>query len=648
MGRAYRTVAAILARVRASLRGGLTLRLALVVGLAAAAGATAGLMPALMGVAIDALLASPAHRARSLGGAASLFAALLARAPGWAVIPGAALAALATVAVAMGSSRRASELSGEITAALRIELLRAVLHASPHDVEAAGRASVAARPHGPAGAPPTATPTAAPPGAKAPPAARGTEIVKLAVARESAMAAELVVALLTGLPQAAVTLAVLAWELVTGGAPVVLAGAAALFALSRLAADRASRRVGAALARMQEADAAIFSGLGDMLAATEDLRLLGARGQAVAEFAVAAYGAADARRRFAGALAVSGQIKSVFSAVSPLLLLVALQVSGRARDPGEIAKLLLVIPLFMARLESLDALRGALVEREPLLAATARLLDLPAAPAAAADAVGVEALGPGAITFEGVVFTPRGATKPVLDGLTLEIPAGALVGICGRSGSGKSTLLRVLLRLDEVDAGAIRVDGVDLRRIAPAALPEVFAVLGQASRLLERSVAENLALGMARAPSDAAMKEALVRVELDALVAGEGRGLATEVRAVPPNFSGGELRRLLLARMLLRDARVLVIDEPEAGLPSATAEAILGRVARVAAGRTTLVVTHAPHLLRSVFNVVLDEGRVAAVGTHEALVAGSAIYRSLLAEGLLRPPAPPAPPPARR
>ena len=247
-----------------------------------------------------------------------------------------------------------------------------------------------------------------------------------------------------------------------------------------------------------------------------------------------------------------------------------------------------------------------------------------------------------------MTFTPRGATKPVLDGLTLEIPAGALVGICGRSGSGKSTLLRVLLRLDEVDAGAIRVDGVDLRRIAPAALPEVFAVLGQASRLLERSVAENLALGMAAPPGEAAMKEALVRVELDALVAGEGRGLATEVRAVPPNFSGGEQRRLLLARMLLRDARVLVIDEPEAGLPSATAEAILGRVALVAAGRTTLVVTHAPHLLRSAFNVVLDEGRVAAVGTHEALVAGSAIYRSLLAEGLLSPPAPPAPPPAHR
>jgi ABC-type transport system involved in cytochrome bd biosynthesis fused ATPase/permease subunit len=80
-----------------------------------------------------------------------------------------------------------------------------------------------------------------------------------------------------------------------------------------------------------------------------------------------------------------------------------------------------------------------------------------------------------------------------------------------------------------------------------------------------------------------------------------------------------------------------VLDEPEAGLPSATAEAILRTVGEVAAGRTAVVVTHAPHLLRSTFNVLLDAGRVAAVGTHEELSAGSPLYRSLLAEALQPP-----------
>jgi ABC-type multidrug transport system fused ATPase/permease subunit len=624
MGRAYRAVASILARLRPSLRGGVAARLLRIVGVAALVGATSGLLPAIMGVAIDAVLHRPG---RPPGGAAAVFATLVRGAPGGVVLAAAAVAVLLTVGVTLGASRRASELTGELTAALRIELLRAVLHASPRAVDEAGRVIASAR--GPAV-------KGAPPGVKAPPV-RGAEIVKLAVARESALAAELIVSVVSGLPQALMTLTVLVWELVAGGAPLVLGGAAALFGVSRLAADRASRRVGGAMTAMQAADAAIFADLGETLAATEDLRLLGARGEATADFAGAAYRAADARRAFAAALAVSGQIKSVFSAASPLLLLVALQLSGRAVDPGEVAKLLLVIPLLMARFEALDALRGALVEREPLLTATERLLTLPAYPPIAPDAVGAAAVPDGAIAFEGVRYRPEGAPAPLLDGVDLTIPAGALVGICGRSGSGKSTLLRLLLRLDDPDGGVIRVDGVDVRRIAPADLPRVFAVLGQASRLFERSVRRNLALGLPALPADDRMEEALRRVELGERLA-EGGGLGTEVRLVPPNFSGGEQRRLLLARMLLRDAKILVIDEPEAGLPPATAEALLRQVAEVAEGRTTVVVTHAPQLLRSAFNVVLEKGRVVGVGTHEELLATSEAYRALLAgTGKLRP-----------
>jgi ABC-type transport system involved in cytochrome bd biosynthesis fused ATPase/permease subunit len=142
------------------------------------------------------------------------------------------------------------------------------------------------------------------------------------------------------------------------------------------------------------------------------------------------------------------------------------------------------------------------------------------------------------------------------------------------------------------------------------------------------------------------MHEALRRVDLAELATEGGeRGLATEVRSMPPNFSGGEQRRLMLARMLLRDAKVLVLDEPESGLPSATAEQLLRGVAEIAAGRTCVVVTHAPHLLKSTFNVVLDAGKVAGIGTHEELSATSEIYRALLAEGLKAPaPAGPRPP----
>jgi ABC-type transport system involved in cytochrome bd biosynthesis fused ATPase/permease subunit len=476
-----------------------------------------------------------------------------------------------------------------------------------------------------------------PPGAK-PPEIRGMEVVKLTIAREAGIAADFIIAFMTGLPQTTVTLLVLGFELVTGGMGLVLAGGAALFLVSRLAADRASKRVAGEMQAMQRADTAVFATLGELLAATEDLRLLGARGQATREFAEAAYRSADARRRFTGALAVSGQIKSVFSALSPLLVLAAITFSRAEAPAGDVAKLLLVVPLLMARFEALDALRTGLIERGPVLRASSALLELPEFPPPPADPVPAGHMKGAEIRIEGVTYKPEGASRPILDGLSLVIPEGAVVGICGRSGCGKSTLVRLLLRLDDPSSGSISIGGVDLRRVAPADLPKVFSVLGQGSRVLERTIGENLSVGMDPAPSEEAMREALRRVELDELASssgsGEGRGLATAFRAVPPSLSGGEQRRLLLSRMLLREARVFVLDEPEAGLPSATAEQVLRSVAELAAGRTCVVVTHAPHLLRSTFNVVMDRGAVAATGTHEELVATSEIYQSLLAEGL--------------
>ena len=609
-----RALLAILRRLGDSLRGGIGSRLTQIVLLSALSGAIAGLLPAVMGIALNAVLGRSGGPPAA--GIAGFFARMVAGLSPWAVILAALGATLVAVAVSVYSSQRGSQLSGEFTAALRIEMLRAVLHASPRAVDEAGRATMEAK--GGGAAPPP------PPGVKMP-AVRGTEIVKLAVARESGMVADFAVALIGGFPQAVVTLAVLAWELVAGGTSLVLAGGAVLFVLSRLASDRASRKVGREMQALQHADVAVFSSLGEMLSATEDLRLLGARREAVREFAAAAYRTADARRRFAGALAVSGQIKSVFSAVSPLLILVALQLGGRTGDPGEVAKLLLVVPLLMARFEALDALRAGLIEREPLLRATKILLDLPEAPPPPSDPLGVEAVTHGAIEFDALTFTPPGAGRPVLDGLTLSIPAGALVGICGRSGCGKSTLLRLLLRLDDASSGSITVDGAELKRLAPADLPKIFAVLGQASRLLERSVEQKPRArprsGALRGPDRGARPG---RFE-ELTESGGARGLATEVRMVPPNFSGGEQRRLMLARMLLRETRVFVLDEPEAGLPSATAEQLLRGVAEIAEGRTCLVVTHAPHLLRSTFNVLIDGGKVVGLGTHEELSQSSEI-----------------------
>ena len=658
----------ILRRARRSFRGRISLRLASVIAMAILTGAVAGLLPAVIGRAVGTLSGAPPGRAS--GGFARLVDLAMPSGSTWGVVLVTLLATIVTVGIGVLSSKLGTSLSGDVTAALRVEMMRAVLGASARDIEQVGE-EITAGPRRPpgmgpvargapaAGAPPGGAPAGGrvglEPGAGAKPASakalRGsprdtgatrTAVVKLAVSREAALVSDFGVSVMGSLPQSVATLAVLAVELVSSDAWIVLVGGVVLFVVSRLFADRASRRVGLARHELQTADAAVFGSLQETLAATEDLRLWGAREQAVREFAEVAQECAAARSRFATALAVAGQIKSVFTAMAPLLILVALKLapssgqSGAGHDAGEIAKLLLLVPLLMVRLEALDGVRQGLIERAPVLKATRRLLDLEEAPSRPSEPLDLDlASVAGRIRFRQVSYTPPGADRKVIDGVSLEIPAGAIVGICGPSGSGKSSLLRLLLRLDDPDEGEIFVDDVEIRQLDPQLLPRLFGVVRQTSQLLERPVRDNLALGLDPAPADERMRAALTAVKMHELAGQQGeRDLGTAYRKNPPNFSGGEHRRLLMARMLVQDAPVCVLDEPEAGLPSGTAEDILETVVAGAGGRTHLVVTHAPHLLVSDFNVVLDAGRVVGQGKHAELVKSSAIYRELLADAL--------------
>jgi ABC-type multidrug transport system fused ATPase/permease subunit len=627
---------AIMRRARRAFVGSIARRLGVVVAMAVLTGAVAGLLPAVVGRAVSAVAGMPSHSAPS--GFSALIARVMPGGSTWGVVLFTLVATVVTIGIGVLSSKMGTALSGDVTAAVRIELMGAVLGASPRDVAEAGRKI--GQPSRPPGmGPPGAK---APPGKSSPPAGPGQDgatqaaVVRLAVSREAALVSDFAVSVSTGLPQSIATLTVLGVELISAGAWLVFVGGIGLFLASRIAADSASRRVGLARRELQNADAAVFGNLQQTLSATEDLRLWGAREQAVGEFAEIARQCAAARERFATALAISGQIKSVFTAMAPLLIIVALKVSGRTYDAGAVAELLLLVPLLMIRLQALDGIRQGLIERGPVIEAAHRLMTLNPAPPRAADPVELDlATIEGRIEFDDVSFTPPGAARPVIDAVSLEIPAGAVVGICGPSGSGKSSLLRLLLRLDEPNGGTILLDGVRIIDIEPDLLPRIFGVVRQTAQMLERSVRGNLSLGLDPKPSDATLREALTAVSLDELASPDGqRDLATDYRKNPPNFSGGEHRRLLMARMLVQDAPVGILDEPEAGLPSATAEDILRTVVAQARGRTHLVVTHAPHLLDSDFNIVMDRGKIVARGTHDELAAGCDVYRDLLADAL--------------
>ncbi|MFJ8586744.1 ABC transporter ATP-binding protein/permease [Streptomyces sp. NPDC093595] len=237
------------------------------------------------------------------------------------------------------------------------------------------------------------------------------------------------------------------------------------------------------------------------------------------------------------------------------------------------------------------------------------------------------------IRFEDVRFTYPGAARPALRGVTFTAAAGRTTAVVGPSGAGKSTLLALLLRQWDPDGGRITLDGTDHGRLALAALRRGIAVVSQETYLFHATVADNLRLARPGATDEelhAAARAAGVHDEILRLP----HGYATEVGERGATLSGGQRQRLALARALLADAPVLVLDEATSAVDERR-EARIGReLLRAARGRTCLVVAHRLASVREADRiVVLDDGRVEATGTHTGLLARSALYARLVAAG---------------
>jgi len=226
------------------------------------------------------------------------------------------------------------------------------------------------------------------------------------------------------------------------------------------------------------------------------------------------------------------------------------------------------------------------------LAAAGRLEAIATLPPAVADPARPLPLPPGGdVSFRNVSFA-YGRGPAVLDGVSLAIPAGSRVAIIGASGSGKSTLVALLLRLADPTAGTVAIAGTDLRTVRQADLHARVALLSQDAPVFMDTVRANLLVGRPEA-SDAELWQALERARIaDAIRALPG-GLDAFVGEGGRTLSAGEGRRLCLARVLLSNASILVLDEPTGGLDAETEAAFLADLATAAGGRTILLVTHA-------------------------------------------------------
>ena len=215
---------------------------------------------------------------------------------------------------------------------------------------------------------------------------------------------------------------------------------------------------------------------------------------------------------------------------------------------------------------------------------------------------------------------------PVLRHLDLEVAAGERVCVVGPTGAGKSTLLSLLLRFYDPGAGAVEVDGTDLRRLELDSLRRQIALVPQDPWMLDGTIADNVAFGRPDATSqelEAAARAALV----DEIVERLPEGWATQVGEGGVRLSGGQRRRVALARAILRDASVLLLDEPTSGLDAAAERAVLDALDRAAEGRTVLAVSHRLSLAARV--VVLDGGRVVEQGPPAELRAAGGAYARL-------------------
>jgi len=390
--------------------------------------------------------------------------------------------------------------------------------------------------------------------------------------------------------------------------------------LIRRAAFGMQDRVGDASALVTESVAAARVVRAYRLEATEESRAA----TAFARLRASLFTMGAARARLDPLLEVLGGL-----AVAVVLGFVGWRVASGEATIGQFTGFVAALLIASQPIRALGSLNAALQQGIAGLTSVYGLMDAPRKVVDAPSAAPLPA-GPGRVEFRNVSFAYPGAA-PALNNVSITVEPGRTVALVGASGAGKSTAMMLLPRFMDPDAGAVLIDGADLRGVTLASLRDAIAYVGQEALVFDDTAAANIACGKPGA-TQADIEAAARAARAHDVIAGLPQGYATPLGPGGNRLSGGQRQRIALARALLRDPRVLLLDEATSALDAENEAAIQDAIAQLRVGRSALVIAHRLSTVQDAdLIVVMQDGQVVEQGTHAELVAQGGAYARMVA-----------------
>ena len=381
--------------------------------------------------------------------------------------------------------------------------------------------------------------------------------------------------------------------------------------------------------RIQEGVGELASGAEEILAGQQDIKVYGRQPAEVARYRVLANANLALNLKVESTRAGASSVIQLLGAIA---LAVLLGVASMEASKGRLSAgaFVAIMTSMMALIPSLKRLANvqALVQRG--IAASVRLFGLLDEVEEGNHGTHAPERARGVVAFEGVGLRYPGAEQAALDGVSLRAEPGTVTAIVGRSGSGKTTLARLLPRFYEPSEGRITLDGVPLGDWSLPALRRQIALVGQKVMLFDDSVAANIAYGAAADAAPEAIRAAADDANASEFIDRLPEGMATRIGENGNRLSGGQRQRIAIARAVLKDAPVLILDEATAALDNESERLVQAALERLIPNRTTFVIAHRLSTIERADQVlVMDAGRIVEAGSHAELLARGGVYAQL-------------------